>query len=97
MRNLKITKQKRLLLILLKERKTEQKKMITMNDQKNSIRLNRYLALCGIGARRKVEEHILAGKVTINGEVVTEPGRQVMESDVVLFEGKEISPSSRST
>ena len=79
-------------MILSKERKTEQKKMITMNDQKSSVRLNRYLALCGVGARRKVEEHILAGKVSINGEVVTEPGRQVMESDIVLFEGKEISP-----
>ncbi|NLD04595.1 MAG: hypothetical protein GX672_01670, partial [Synergistaceae bacterium] len=56
-------------------------KMITMSESKKSIRLNRYLALCGIGARRKVEEHILAGKVTINGEVVTEPGRQVEGAD----------------
>ncbi|MDD4159574.1 MAG: pseudouridine synthase [Synergistaceae bacterium] len=63
-----------------------------MNESKNSIRLNRYLALCGIAARRKAEEHILAGKVTINGEVAAEPGRQVEESDIVLFEGKEISP-----
>lgn len=66
--------------------------MITMSESKKSIRLNRYLALCGIGARRKVEEYILAGKVTINGEVVTEPGRQVEGSDAVTFEGKRISP-----
>ncbi len=63
-----------------------------MSGSKNSTRLNRYLALCGIGARRKVEEFILAGKVCVNGEVVTEPGRQVAGSDRVTFEGKDISP-----
>ena len=63
-----------------------------MSGSNNSIRLNRYLALCGIGARRKVEAHILAGKVSVNGEVVTEPGRQVEASDRVTFEGKDISP-----
>ena len=63
-----------------------------MSGSNNSIRLNRYLALCGIGARRKVEEHILAGKVSVNGEVVTEPGMQVEASDRVTFEGKDISP-----
>ncbi len=63
-----------------------------MSEGKNNIRLNRYLAMCGIGARRKVEEHILSGKVTVNGEAVTEPGRQVGNDDVVMFEGREISP-----
>lgn len=63
-----------------------------MTESKKSIRLNRYLALCGIGARRKVEEHIVAGKVSINGEVVTDLGRRVEGSDVVMFEGEGISP-----
>lgn len=70
----------------------KQKKMTTISESKKSVRLNRYLALCGIGARRKVEEHILAGRVSINGEVVTEPGRQVEEPDIVMFEGKKIFP-----
>lgn len=64
-----------------------------MNDTKNdTIRLNRYMALCGVGARRKVEGYIEAGRVTINGEVVTEPGRQVAPGDVVLFDGVELLP-----
>lgn len=63
-----------------------------MIESKNSVRLNRYMALCGIGARRKVEEYILAGKVCINGETVAEPGRQVWETDRVTYEGKEIYP-----
>ncbi|NLX84020.1 MAG: rRNA pseudouridine synthase [Synergistaceae bacterium] len=63
-----------------------------MTDDKKTVRLNRYLAMCGVGARRKVEEYVVAGKVTINGETVTEPGRQVAETDVVIYEGREISP-----
>ncbi|MEG1603570.1 MAG: pseudouridine synthase [Cloacibacillus sp.] len=58
----------------------------------DSIRLNRYLAMCGAGARRKVEEFITAGRVTINGQTVTEPGRQVCENDAVTLDGRPVSP-----
>lgn len=58
---------------------------------KETIRLNRYLALCGAGARRKVEEFITAGRVRINGEVVGEPGRQVADSDIVELDGKTLA------
>ena len=57
-----------------------------------TIRLNRYLAMCGAGARRKVEEFIADGRVRVNGEVVAEPGRQVAEGDVVTLDGRELSP-----
>ena len=57
-----------------------------------TIRLNRYLAMCGAGARRKVEVFITAGCVRINGETVTEPGRQVAPGDVVELDGRELSP-----
>ncbi len=59
---------------------------------KETTRLNRYMALCGAGARRKVEDYITAGRVTINGEVVTEPGRQVTAEDVVTFDGIQMFP-----
>ena len=49
------------------------------------IRLNRYLALCGVGARRKADEYIAEGHVQINGEVETRMGVQVQADDVVLF------------
>jgi 23S rRNA pseudouridine2605 synthase len=39
---------------------------------KENIRLNRYLALCGVTSRRKAEELIRQGRVQINGRVVTE-------------------------
>ena len=60
--------------------------------QKESIRLNRYMAMCGVAARRKVEEYISAGRVSINGETVNEPGRQVCKEDVVVFDSKILSP-----
>ena len=62
----------------------------------NSVRLNRYLAMCGAGARRKVEEYIMAGRVKINGEVITEPGRQVEPEDRVEFDGKPAAPVEQS-
>ncbi len=53
------------------------------------MRLQRALALGGIDSRRKCEEHIVNGAVMVNGEVVTELGRQVdPESDVICFRGR---------
>ncbi|MDY2984554.1 MAG: pseudouridine synthase [Synergistes jonesii] len=60
-----------------------------------SVRLNRYLAMCGAGARRKVEECIAAGRVKINGKVVTELGRQVFPQDKVELDGEALSPVDR--
>jgi len=42
-----------------------------------TVRLNRYLAMAGIGSRRKNDELILSGAVKFNGKVVKELGVQV--------------------
>lgn len=42
-----------------------------------TVRLNRYLARAGFGSRRSVEQLITAGRVTLNGEVVRDLGRQI--------------------
>ena len=42
-----------------------------------TVRLNRYLAMAGIGSRRKNDELILSGAVKINGKLVKELGVQV--------------------
>lgn len=55
------------------------------------IRLQKYMAENGIASRRKCEEYILDGKVTVNGGVVKELGTKIMpEKDIITFEGKEI-------
>lgn len=56
------------------------------------VRLNKYIAQAGVCARRKADELISAGRVKINGAVVTELGTRVQPGDVVEVGGREISP-----
>ena len=54
-------------------------------------RLQKIMAACGIASRRKAEEIIAAGRVTVNGEVVREQGTKAdPERDVVCVDGKPI-------
>ena len=55
------------------------------------IRINKYIASCGVCSRRSAEEIILAGRVRINGQVVTELGTKVNSVDVVEVDDKKIS------
>ena len=54
------------------------------------IRLQKYMADCGIASRRKCEELILQGKVSVNGVKVKELGTKVTEEDEVSYKGKVI-------
>ena len=45
--------------------------------EEEKIRLQKYLAECGIASRRKAEEYIQEGKVQVNGKVVTELGVKI--------------------
>lgn len=59
------------------------------------LRLNRYLAQAGVASRREADELISAGKVRVNGEIVTELGRKVHPTnDRVEFEGKVMKPQT---
>ena len=53
------------------------------------IRLQKYLADCGIASRRKAEQLITSGVITVNGEVITKLGTKVdPATDKVLVNGK---------
>lgn len=56
------------------------------------VRLHRFLAQCGIASRRKAEEIIAEGRITINGELITEQGVKVNPGDVVMMDEKQVSP-----
>ncbi|MDR3610129.1 MAG: pseudouridine synthase [Ignavibacteriaceae bacterium] len=57
------------------------------------VRLNKYLAACGVGSRRKVEELILQGRVEINDKTITELVCQVNEeTDHVKVDGVKLAP-----
>ena len=53
-------------------------------------RLQKYLARCGVASRRKSEELIANGHVSVNGEIVSEMGFKVSPNDVVTVDGKNI-------
>ena len=56
------------------------------------IRLQKFLAEAGIASRRKAEELIEQGKVSVNGEVVTELGTKINpNADTVQYNGKKVS------
>ncbi|MBB6276102.1 pseudouridine synthase [Porphyromonas circumdentaria] len=55
------------------------------------IRLNKFLANSGICSRRKADELIAAGKVSVNGAIVTTLGAHVTRQDEITCEGKVVS------
>lgn len=60
------------------------------------IRLQKFLADAGACSRRKGEAHILAGRVTVNGNVVVTLGTKVNpENDVVHLNGEPVVQRSR--
>jgi 23S rRNA pseudouridine2605 synthase len=59
------------------------------------VRLAKYLAHCGVASRRASEEIVAAGRVTVGGEVVTDPARDVDESSRVEVDGGAVQPEPR--
>ncbi len=59
------------------------------------MRLQKYMAECGVASRRKCEEYIAQGRVTVNGERVTHMGAQVEQGDQVTFDGEPIQLEKR--
>jgi 23S rRNA pseudouridine2605 synthase len=60
--------------------------------ENNGERLQKYLARAGIASRRKCEECITAGRVSVNGEVVSQLGSKVRPGDVVLVDDRPVEP-----
>ncbi len=60
-------------------------------DYKEEIRLQKYMADCGVASRRKCEEYISQGIVKVNGKIITELGVKVIpEKDIVEYNGKKL-------
>ncbi len=57
------------------------------------MRLNRYLAHCGLGSRRSCESIIREGRVTINGEICLSLAQQVEDKDVVTCDDRRLTLS----
>ncbi len=54
---------------------------------KMKVRLNKYLNLCGLGSRRKVEELITGGRITVNNRLTTDMATSIdTEADIVKLD-----------
>lgn len=58
------------------------------------IRLNRYLAMCGLGSRREVESLITSGRISVDGDIVRELSTRVSNANEVLCDGRKVFPVS---
>ena len=59
------------------------------------MRLQKYLASCGVASRRAAEKMITEGRISVNGTVVTELGTQVDENaDTVQVDGETVRPEA---
>jgi 23S rRNA pseudouridine2605 synthase len=56
------------------------------------MRLGKFLAHAGVASRRAAEEIVRDGRVTVDGEVVTDPARGVDESSAVEVDGRRREP-----
>lgn len=59
---------------------------------KEGTRLNKYLASCAVGSRRKCDELIQAGRVEVNGSPCINMGTRVSPGDHVRVDGKRVAP-----
>jgi len=60
----------------------------------DGVRINRYLASCGMGSRRGCEAFVREGRVTLNGDVVRDLSMRVREGDHVKLDGSLVRAAS---
>ncbi len=65
------------------------------SDSIEGMRLNKYIAHCGVCSRRQAADMVKAGEVTVNGQEMREPFYQMKLSDVVTVKGKVVKPEGR--
>lgn len=59
------------------------------------MRLNRFIAMCGVCSRREADDYIAKGRVKVNNKVVTELGTKVHpRRDEVMCNGKLLRPQN---
>ena len=65
-----------------------------MSDE-GRIRLQKFLAQSGVASRRRCEDFMSAGRVEVNGEIITQMGARVNPlTDLVRVDGKRLPPPS---
>lgn len=65
-------------------------------ERSSGIRLNKFVAQCGIASRRKAAELVKNGHIIVNGRVEDNPAYLVQNRDKVQYRGKQLKPQSTS-
>ena len=78
-----------------KKTPSEQDAFSALSAERETIRLNRYIANAGVCSRREADTLIANGEIRVNGQVVTEMGVQVKRSDRVTYQGNVLNPEKR--
>lgn len=71
--------------------------MARSSSPEPGVRLNRFLASCGLGSRRKCEELIREGRIEINGDVILDLATRVLPDDYVRCDGRVVRPEKETT
>ncbi|MDQ6995201.1 MAG: pseudouridine synthase [Mariprofundaceae bacterium] len=83
-------------------KKTDKKKQTkvkteTKTETLTAMRINRFMATCGLCSRREADRWIADGRVAINDKVIEQQGIKVNPKDVVKVDGKIISKHEEKT
>ena len=68
----------------------DEPKSLQLASAKEQMPLNKYVAHGGISGRREAAELVKAGHVTVNGDIVYEPGYKVTDKDKITVKGKPV-------
>jgi len=61
-------------------------------ENPDEIRLNKFIAHCGIASRRKAADLVKKGDISVNGERITDPFVLITSEDQVTYKGKLLKP-----
>lgn len=65
-------------------------KLFNFNFGKKKMRINKFLASAGLASRRKCEEFVLQGRVSVNGKVISNLAFDVSEKDKVFVDDNRV-------
>ncbi len=63
---------------------------VSTHNANTHVRINKALADAGVCSRRKAEEYIINGRVSVNGHIITDLAHKITAHDDILVDGKHI-------
>jgi 23S rRNA pseudouridine2605 synthase len=72
---------------------TNDKRTAAPRSSAPQMPLNKYIAHCGVCSRRDAADLVKGGKVTVDGDIIYEPGYKMNGTEVVKVNGTKIVPS----